>query len=176
MRKALVPLVGVFLGVFPASGAARQFAFEGAPGSFGDVPNEMTITGERLRRPIHVTSFSIGMDPVAEDCPGYSGKNPLPLPVHKGSGGPRGIRISRDSTGALGFSWHYKVPGGPYESMQGRQWNPRRWIGKFFINYLPGHPPGGDYHCYSNYEYPWESKFVGLKRDSSAHPAPSLRR
>ena len=82
-------------------------------------------------------------------------------PGRVGSGGRHGIRIKTDTTGALGFEWHYKVPGGPYESIQGRQRpNPRKWIGKFFIDWLPGHPPGGDYHCYSNYEYQWEAKFV----------------
>ena len=162
MRKALVALFGtVVLGIFPASAAARVFDFRGVEGAFGDAPVEMTLTGNSLGRPSHVAGFSIGMGPVAVDCPGYSGRDPLTLPIHRGSGGTRGIRIGTDSTGALGFRWHYKVPGGPYESIQGRQWNRRKWIGKFFINWLPGHPPGGDYHCWSNYEYQWEARFVG---------------
>jgi len=177
MRKALVALAGVVLGVFSTSAAASQFAFEGNQGAYGDAPVELTLTGKTLHRPLHLTSFSIGMDPVVGDCPGYSGKDPLPLPIHKGSGGRHGVRIKTDSTGALGFEWHSKVPGGPYESIQGRQRpNPRKWFGKFFIYYLPGHPPGGDDQCYSNYEYQWEGRFVGSKRDSNAQPVPPLRR
>src|SRR5689334_5704479 len=111
MRKALVALVGtVALGAFPASAAARQFTFEGS-GANGNAPVDMTMTGNSLRRPLHVTSFSIGMDLVKEDCPGYSGKDPLPLAIHRGSGGPRGIRIRTRSSGQLYFEWHNT--GGP---------------------------------------------------------------
>jgi hypothetical protein len=160
MRKALVPFIGVVLGVFPASAAASQFAFEGNNRANGDAPVEMTLTGKSLKRPLHVTSFSIGMDLVVEDCPGYSGKDPLPLPIHRGSGGRHGIRIRPRSSGQLYFEWHYKAPGGPYEQLQGAQLGPRRWIGEFSINWLPGHPPGGTYQCYSNYEPQWQAKFV----------------
>jgi hypothetical protein len=118
------------------------------------------MIGERLGRPTHVTSFSIGMGPVRGDCPGYSGQNPRTLPIRRGNGGPRGIRIRPRDNGQLTFEWHYKVPGGPYQAIQGAQLGPRKWIGKFWINWLPGYPPGGDSRCWSNYEYAWEAKFV----------------
>jgi hypothetical protein len=159
MRKGLVALVGtVVLGALPASAAARQFAFEGSAAN-GNAPVEMTMTGNRLNRPLHVTSFSIGMDLVKEDCPGYSGKDPLPIPVHRGSGGPHGIRIRPRSNGQLYFEWH-NAGGPPYEQLQGAQLGPRKWIGEFSIDWLPGWPPGGDYHCYSNYEPQWLAKLV----------------
>ena len=151
------------IGVFPAWAAAEQFAFRGSEGAYGDAPVQMTLTGQRLGRPLHVASFKIGMGPVAEDCPGYSGPNPLTVPIRRGSGGRRGIRIRPRDNGQLSFEWHYTAPGGPYEAIQGLQMGRRRWIGKFWLNYLPGHPPGGDYHCWSNYEYRWEAKFVGRR-------------
>ena len=160
MRKALVALVGtVVLGAFPASAAAKVFAFEGNNRANGDAPVEMRMTGNTLRRPLHVTSFSIGMDLVVSDCPGYSGKDPLPLPIHQGSGGRHGIRIRTRPSGQLFFEWH-NTGGPPYEQLQGAQLGPRKWIGEFSINWLPGWPPGGDYHCYSNYEPQWQAKFV----------------
>jgi hypothetical protein len=159
MRKALVALLGtVVLGVFPAPAAAKKFAFRGAPGAFGDVPIAMTMTGENLRRPRFVTSFTIGRHPVSE-CPGYSGPIHRTLPIRRGSGGRRGIRIKPRDNGQLTFEWHYSG-GGPYEAIQGTQLGPRKWIGKYWVNWLPGSPPGTDNRCPSSWEYPWEAKFV----------------
>jgi len=159
MRMALVALVGTMLmGLFPASAAADRFSFRGGPGSFGDAPVRFTLTGQSLRRPRFVTSFTIGRHPVRE-CPGYSGPINRRLPIRKGSGGPRGIRIKPRDNGQLTFRWHYSG-GGPYEEIQGVQIGPGKWIGKYFVNWLPGRPPGTGSDCPSNWEYPWEARLV----------------
>jgi hypothetical protein len=162
LRKPLVALIGtVVIGVFATSAAASRFAFQGGDYAANrDVPVEMTMTGKTFRRPLHVTSFLLGMDLVKEDCPGYSGKDPLPLPIHQGSGGPHGIAIRRESNGQLYFQWHYTSPSGFYEELQGVQIAPRKWVGEATLDWLPEYPPGGDYHCYSNYEPQWQAKLV----------------
>jgi hypothetical protein len=161
MRKASVVLAGVVVGVlaFPVPAAAKVFAFQGGASS-RDSPVRMTMTGKSLQRPSHVAGVSIGLDTVTGDCPGYSGPDPLTLPIHKGSGGPRGIPI-RPYNGQLRFSWHYKAAGGPYEQLQGAQLGPHKWIGELSINWLPGHPPGGSYECYSNYQETFTAVFTG---------------
>lgn len=162
MTKAFVALlVTAVIGVFAASAAASRFAFRGGPGAFGDVPVEFTMTGNSLRRPRFVTSFTIGRNPVSE-CPGYSGPIRRTLPIRRGNGGPRGIRIKPRDNGQLTFEWHYSG-GGAYEAIQGAQLGPRKWIGKYWVNWLPGSPPGTDYHCPGSWEYPWEAKFVGRR-------------
>jgi hypothetical protein len=159
MRTALVALVvTAVIGVFPASAAAGRFSFRGGPGAFGDVPVTFTMTGRSLRRPRFVTSFTIGRNPVSE-CPGYSGPARRRLPVRRGNGGPRGIRIKARDNGQLDFEWHYSGPG-PYEAIQGTQLGPRKWIGKYWVSWLPGMPPGTDSRCSSSWEYPWEAKLV----------------
>ena len=159
MRTALLAIVGTaVIGLFPAPAAADTFSFRGGPGPFGDVPVRFTMTGKNLRRPTFVTSFTIGRNPVGE-CPGYSGPIHRRLPIRRGNGGPRGIRIKPRDNGQLTFEWHYNGPG-PYEAIQGTQLGPGKWIGKYFVNWLPGRPPGTDSRCPSNWEYPWEASFV----------------
>ena len=162
MRKALVALVGtVVVGVLlsPAPAAAKEFAFQGGE-PFGSSPVGMTMTGKSFDQPRRVTGFSIGADVVVGDCPGYNGPDPITLPIHSTT--KAGIPIRRAKNGQLNFRWHYQVPGGPDEDLQGVQLGPRKWIGEFSYSWLPGHPPGGSDDCWSNYQDRWKAEFTGL--------------